>query len=942
MRSAGRATASHPRRRSCLVATLVAQVLVLIAWRAQAEVALVPSRDGFLGAWLVAGPLSPHVRDRLRFDQLDPRSGSRVMRARWAPTWRVLASRTGAIDVRRQLHTATQARGYALLGGILHLEEDLEGWLMVAADGGIAVFADGQILFDRDVPRLRDRSWDPIPIELGAGDHSIVLRLHQRGQHWAVAVRLLDGRDLLPPAGAALRLPGTTERQAHLLMGQLRTVECGVELLTAGYRPSCNVEYLRGAPREASLPVEIRARTVGIRSPLFEVRLGAVGVTAHGVQPLRATLPTVLPAQLGSQQLSTVDLRSRVGTEEVTSRLWLAPSAPRLLGDARRSVDALGKDGNHRLLDSAAVADTLDWYRARLELAASDGARGRERTHRALSDLERFVAPLRQGQDPLRRPGIVDVAPRSELDGRPAQLRVHIPASYSPTAARRYPLVVLLHGYNGSPEGIMRAFLDTASRAPHPSVDGFVVAPNAHGNSFYRGPGEHAVLAAVDWMLHTYPIDPDRVSISGVSMGGTGTAEIGLRHAGRFAAAAPLCGYHSFFVRRDTSNRPLRPWEKERMHHWSPASFADNGRHLPLYVAHGTRDHPLENSRVLVRAYQQAGYSIVADWPDTGHSVWKKTYAGARLWPWLTRHRRDRAPRHVTFRTDTLRDGTLDWVRVTALARPGHRGRVDARVTAAGTIAVTTEAVAGLALERPAPHVPADQALSLRIDGDRLGFAPGEAIRVDRRSGHWQKTKEPSPRNHKRAGVEGPIRDVFRGPVLFVYGTLDPRTLRANREIAETMAELRYRVDVRYPVVADRQVTERLEATHSLFLVGNARDHLILRRIDARLPIRVTSDGIRLGDHTLPGSGLGTLFIHPNPDQPDRYVVALEATDLIGLYASLSLPRLLPDFVVFDPRVAPSAGEQVLTAGSVRAAGFFENDWSLPAATADPYSSKDK
>ena len=57
------------------------------------------------------------------------------------------------------------------------------------------------------------------------------------------------------------------------------------------------------------------------------------------------------------------------------------------------------------------------------------------------------------------------------------------------------------------------------------------------------------------------PIDRDRVTITGPSMGGIGAASVPLRHPDRFAAAAPLCGYHSYFVRRDVSGRPIRPWE---------------------------------------------------------------------------------------------------------------------------------------------------------------------------------------------------------------------------------------------------------------------------------------------------------------------------------------------------------------------------------------------
>ena len=70
--------------------------------------------------------------------------------------------------------------------------------------------------------------------------------------------------------------------------------------------------------------------------------------------------------------------------------------------------------------------------------------------------------------------------------------------------------------------------------------------------------------------------------------------------------------------------------------------------------------------------------------------------------------------------------------------------------------------------------------------------------------------------------------------------------------------------------------------------------------------------------------------IHPNPRQPARYVVVVEALRAPGIWRALSLPALLPDFMVFDAGLAPAAGQQVLGSGRVLAAGFFERDWSVP------------
>jgi hypothetical protein len=56
----------------------------------------------------------------------------------------------------------------------------------------------------------------------------------------------------------------------------------------------------------------------------------------------------------------------------------------------------------------------------------------------------------------------------------------------------------------------------------------------------------------------------------------------------------------------------------------------------------------------------------------------------------------------------------------------------------------------------------------------------------------------------------------------------------------------------------------------------------------------------------------------------------ITATQVGGILRALSLPQLLPDFVVFDKQLRPAATEQVLGNASVRAAGYFTRHWRLP------------
>lgn len=920
-----------------LVLLLAAAFVAILASRsARAAVELVPAEDGSLGAWLVAGVIPASRGARIDARAARPVEGTPLIAASWAPHWRIVSTDDGAIDLEKELSAGKKAGPWAMLGGELVLSQDLDGWLLLSFDGGATALVDGKKLWSRDIERIRGRSWDAIPLQLSKGRHRLTLLLHHRGRYWASAVRVLERATLRPPRGLSLVLPGTDAADAAGLAEAMLHVELHTGLDADGYRPRIALEYRRGVPRGVDLSASVRARLDGSNETLFNVDLGKLPIGDRSVHALRAALPPIATAALGKDDgIHRLHLEIRVGKVEIERTLLVTRRAPRALARAEALADKLRK-GAHKLLDAAVIADTLDRQIDRLRRLGRRRRSTPDALESTLDGIEALCSSVEHGKDPLVTPGVHALARDSDLDGRPQRFELYVPSGFDPGKHRRYPLVVALHGYNGGPHSVMRAFLDSDGYGPVSGVDGFVLAPYAYGNSFYRGAGEHEVMRTLDWVMKTFPIDPERVSITGVSMGGTGAAQLAFFYADRFSSVSPLCGYQSFFIRHDTSHRPLRPWEKDRMRHWSPTSWAENGRNMPMFLAQGTKDHPHANGKVLVRRYRALGYSVTEDWPDIGHHVWEIEWKGAKMWPWLAGHRHDPSPSHITLKTDQLRYAKQDWLRITLLAHPGRMGLVDARVADPHRVVIRTNAVEALSIDRAEAKLADDAPVKLEIDGRTLSFKPAEPLAAHRTAKGWQKGGESPAPGDKRAGLEGAIRDAFLGPLAFVYGTLDPSTARANREVAEQLAKVRFGEDIHYPVLADRDVDPELERTHSLFLVGTAADNLVLRSLDSRLPVHVKRGALYLGKHRYTGSDVGAIFIHPNPRYPDRYVVAVEAVGPAGIWEALSLPRLLPDFIVYDDGLAAASGQEVLGFAHVLAGGFFRRDWSLPAKVADP------
>ena len=124
---------------------------------------------------------------------------------------------------------------------------------------------------------------------------------------------------------------------------------------------------------------------------------------------------------------------------------------------------------------------------------------------------------------------------------------------------------------------------------------------------------EELALGALEGTRAEWAVDPARVYLTGVSLGGFGAWMIGPRHRGLFAAIAPVCGGGD------------------------PADAPDLVG-LPTWAFHGDADPivPLRHTERMVRAVRAAGGEPeVTVYPGVGHDSWDPAYRGERLAEWL-------------------------------------------------------------------------------------------------------------------------------------------------------------------------------------------------------------------------------------------------------------------------------------------------------------------
>ena len=220
-----------------------------------------------------------------------------------------------------------------------------------------------------------------------------------------------------------------------------------------------------------------------------------------------------------------------------------------------------------------------------------------------------FWPPMERGHDPLR-PGAQVCrqypAPGEGLAGAarpPLHYLVYLPAEY--TDSRRWPLVVFLHGGGGRTgrrggnllyvraEGLPNQ-IERGKQFP------FILVSPQSGSAWRPA----VVVELIDHLLLSLPVDPDRVYLTGNSMGGIGTWQVAAHFPERFAAIVPLCGAGDVRLAGELVN-------------------------MPIWAFHGALDDrvPLGAGRAMVDAVNsRGGHARLTVYPEAGHFINDVTY----------------------------------------------------------------------------------------------------------------------------------------------------------------------------------------------------------------------------------------------------------------------------------------------------------------------------
>jgi fermentation-respiration switch protein FrsA (DUF1100 family) len=505
----------------------------------------------------------------------------------------------------------------------------------------------------------------------------------------------------------------------------------------------------------------------------------------------------------------------------------------------------------------------------------------------------------------------------SEVDDSDQPYAFYLPRNYDP--AKAWPLVISLHGAFSNHRLNLRRVFGLGNRNGEsdaeatryfpalPDVPFLVASPYARGTMGYRAFAEGDVWGVLEDVKRRFNVDPDRVYLTGLSMGGGGTLEIALSRPGVFAAIAPVC--------------PVPPW--------FGFSRAGNALNLPVYLHHGDKDPvvPVSVSRGWFERLKHIGAPAeYAEYPGLLHNSWDNAYANARIFEWFAKHTRNPFPRRVRFTTDTYRYDCAYWLRITRLA-PGRDAQADAVMVGPNEVNLLTEGVDGIAFDlKGHPLYDAAKPLLIRVDGVELSLPAGVPLAIRRtQPGRWETGAGEPAAGEKEAGFEGPILAAFSGRHVYVFGSADQPS---REEVQRRMTEAYRASDWSTPntrlsyaprVLADRQLRESDLKQSSVILFGDAATNSQVAAFQSRSPLYL-KPGVK---------DYGLIYVLPG-EEAGRYAVINSGIPVTapGAAPPAGIAALFPPVL----RIAMLSADWILYKdhpGNIVASGRFDNQWQL-------------
>ena len=218
------------------------------------------------------------------------------------------------------------------------------------------------------------------------------------------------------------------------------------------------------------------------------------------------------------------------------------------------------------------------------------------------------------------------------------RFQVYLPEEWRSDDRKKWPVILFLHGRGErggegmwqTQIGLPQAVRDHPERWPF-----IIVMPQCPQLSYWTdAPIEAMAMAAVDQEIVEFHADPQRVYLTGLSLGGYGAWELARLYPKRWAAVAIAAGgiFWSYAPDRWRESATL------------PSEYARVIGRTPVWMFHGSDDPivPTRESELMFSALKASGGHVrLWEYQGLKHDCWTRAFNEPDLPRWLLEHRAD-------------------------------------------------------------------------------------------------------------------------------------------------------------------------------------------------------------------------------------------------------------------------------------------------------------
>ncbi len=455
-----------------------------------------------------------------------------------------------------------------------------------------------------------------------------------------------------------------------------------------------------------------------------------------------------------------------------------------------------------------------------------------------------------------------------------------------------------------------------------------------------------------------FNIDPDRVYLTGHSMGGHGAWSLGAIFPDQWAAIGPCAGWISFSSygggrRSERENEPesgIAEIMRRASIVYDTMSVSRNYADSGIYIHHGAADRTVPVSQAQRMAEHLSVFHHdfrLHEQPGAGHWWDEDDEPGAACVDWAPMF--DFFSRRVIPAKDMVRDVTFvtvnpgvsawsHWIGVISQIEPLKPSEVNLRWdTWKRRFSGTTSNVKCLAFS--VDHMTPDGAIEFVLDGTKsvqvLYPTSEKIVYLLHLDDEWRPAGKPSllmkgPRRY------GPFKEAFQHRMQFVYGTqgTEEENAWAFAKARYDAEQFWYRGNGSIDVIPDIEFDPDRDKDRAVIVYGNADTNTAWKHLLTTSPVQIERGKILLGAKVLEGGDLCGLFLQPRPGSDTACVAVIGGTGAKGMRLS---DRLLvirsgtgfPDCLILGPEMLMTNEEVTPGLSGVRAAGFFGDDWSV-------------